>query len=104
MIRSSNGCFQWRPDLRYLRKQMSVRWHTYPDPKATAQACAHHIAGILEEVLSGQDHATLAISGGSTPKLMFQELVASGFRWDRVHLFWVDERCVPPADDQSNFG
>jgi 6-phosphogluconolactonase len=83
---------------------MSVRWHTYPDAKAAAQACAHHIAGILEEVLSGQEHATLAISGGSTPKLMFEELVASGFKWDRVHLFWVDERCVPPADDFSNYG
>lgn len=83
---------------------MSVRWHTYPDPKATAQACAHHITGLLEETLSGQDHATLALSGGSTPSLMFAELVASGFRWDRVHLFWVDERCVPPADPLSNFG
>ena len=48
--------------------------------------------------------ATLAISGGSTPKLMFDELVASGFRWDRVHLFWVDERCVPPGDELSNYG
>ena len=83
---------------------MSVRWHTYPDPRATAQACAHHITGILEEVLSGQDHATLGLSGGSTPKLMFEELVASKFRWDRVHLFWVDERCVPPGDPLSNYG
>jgi 6-phosphogluconolactonase len=83
---------------------MSVRWYTYPDPKATAQACAHHITGLLEEMLSGQDHATLALSGGSTPKLMFEELVASGFRWDRVHLFWVDERCVPPNDPLSNYG
>ena len=83
---------------------MSVRWHTYPDPKATAQASAHHITGILEEVLSGQEHASLALSGGNTPQLMFSELVASGFRWDRVHLFWVDERCVPPGDPLSNYG
>ena len=83
---------------------MSVRWHTYPDPRAAAQACAHHITGILEEVLSGQDHAALALSGGSTPKLMFEELVASKFQWDRVHLFWVDERAVPPADPLSNYG
>jgi 6-phosphogluconolactonase len=83
---------------------MSVRWHTYPDPRAAAQACARHISGILEEVLSGQEHATLALSGGGTPQLMFAELVASGFRWERVHLFWVDERCVPPADPLSNYG
>ena len=83
---------------------MSVRWHTYPDARAAAKACAHHITGILEEVLSGQDHAALALSGGSTPKLMFEEMVASHFHWDRVHLFWVDERAVPPADPLSNYG
>jgi 6-phosphogluconolactonase len=58
----------------------------------------------LEEVLSGSEYATLALSGGSTPRMMFEELVASGFGWDRVHLFWVDERCVPPADPLSNYG
>jgi 6-phosphogluconolactonase len=83
---------------------MSVRWHTYPDAKSAAQACAHHITGILEEVLSGQEHASLALSGGSTPKLMFDELVATKARWDRVHLFWVDERAVPPGDPLSNYG
>ena len=83
---------------------MSVRWHTYPDPRSAAQACAHHVTGILEEVLSGQEFATLALSGGSTPKLLFAELVASGLRWNHVHLFWVDERCVPPHDPLSNYG
>lgn len=82
---------------------MSVRWHTYPDPRSAAQACAHHIVGILEEALSGQDCATVALSGGHTPKLLFEELVATGFRWDRVHLFWVDERSVPPNDPLSNY-
>jgi 6-phosphogluconolactonase len=82
---------------------MSVRWHTLPDPDAAASACAHHIANILEEVLSGQDFATLAVSGGATPKLLFQKLAVSPLRWDRVFLFWVDERCVPPTDDASNF-
>jgi 6-phosphogluconolactonase len=82
---------------------MSVRWHTYPDPAGTAAACAHHITAILDEVLSGQEFATLAVSGGSTPKLLFDELVKSRFEWTRVHLFWVDERCVPPTDPASNF-
>jgi 6-phosphogluconolactonase len=82
---------------------MSVRWHTYPDPAQAAEACAHHVIALLEEVLSGQDFATFAVSGGSTPKLMFERLAASAFRWDRVHLFWVDERCVPPTDPASNY-
>jgi len=82
---------------------MSVRWQTLPDASAAAEATAHHVINLLEEVLSGQDSATLAISGGSTPKLMFDKLAATKFRWDLVHLFWVDERCVPPSDEQSNF-
>jgi 6-phosphogluconolactonase len=82
---------------------MSVRWHTYPDAAATAEACAHQVIALLEEVLSGNEFATMAISGGSTPKLMFPKLAATRFAWDRVHLFWVDERCVPPTDSQSNY-
>ncbi|SPE37230.1 6-phosphogluconolactonase [Candidatus Sulfopaludibacter sp. SbA3] len=82
---------------------MSVRWHTYPDAAAAAEACAHQVIALLEEAIAGQEFATLAVSGGSTPKLLFQSLTASRFRWDKVHLFWVDERCVPPTDDASNY-
>jgi 6-phosphogluconolactonase len=82
---------------------MSVRWYTYPDPASASEACARHITTLLEEALSGQDHATLAISGGSTPELLFRCLAASDQRWARVHVFWVDERCVPPSEPRSNY-
>jgi 6-phosphogluconolactonase len=82
---------------------MSVRWFTSPDAPAAAEACAHHVIGILEEVLSGQEFATLAVSGGSTPRLLFEKLVQSKSHWDHVHLFFVDERCVPPTDPASNY-
>jgi 6-phosphogluconolactonase len=82
---------------------MSVRRHTLPDATSAAEACAHHVISLLEEVLSGQEFATLAISGGSTPKLLFQKLSVAKFQWDHVHLFWVDERCVPPTDPASNY-
>jgi 6-phosphogluconolactonase len=82
---------------------MSVHWYTSPDPKAAAEACAHQIVSLLDTALSGQDHATMAISGGSTPRLLFQQLVGARFGWDRVHVFWVDERCVPPTDPRSNY-
>ncbi len=82
---------------------MSVRWHKFPTAEAAAEACCRHTAAILEEALSGQEFATFAVSGGSTPKLLFQRLAASNIIWSRVHLFWVDERCVPPTDPQSNY-
>jgi 6-phosphogluconolactonase len=34
---------------------------------------------------------------------MFHLFSKSGFRWEQVHIFWVDERCVPPSDPESNF-
>jgi 6-phosphogluconolactonase len=34
---------------------------------------------------------------------MFADMAKSGFDWSNVHLFWVDERCVPPTDSQSNY-
>lgn len=82
---------------------MSVQWFTRPDPRAAAAACAQHISALLEKGLAEQEHATLAVSGGTTPKLLFQNMVASGFRWERVHLFFVDERAVPPNDGESNY-
>src|SRR5207248_1981364 len=82
---------------------MSAHWHKLPDPNATAEACAHHIMSRLDEALSGQEFAAMAISGGSSPKLLFGIMAATPFRWDKVQIFWVDERCVPPADDASNY-
>ena len=82
---------------------MSIHKYTYPDPRLAAEACAHHILGLLEEALSGESLATLAVSGGTTPKMMFQEMAKPRFEWERIHLFWVDERAVPPTDPQSNY-
>ena len=47
--------------------------------------------------------ATLAVSGGSTPRLMFQSMARRAFDWSGIELFWVDERVVPPTDGQSNY-
>jgi 6-phosphogluconolactonase len=82
---------------------MSVRWHQYPDPRAAAEACARHTLALLSEMLSGQECATMAVSGGTTPALYFDALAASRFKWDRIHLFFVDERAVPPDHADSNF-
>ena len=72
-------------------------------PLEAAQACAARVLEILEDGTKEGRDATFAVSGGSTPKLMFAALAASGFNWKRVHLFWVDERCVPADDEQSNY-
>jgi len=76
---------------------------TAATPQAAAKDCAAFILEALTEALQRNGKATLAISGGSTPRLLFADLASSQFDWSGVHVFWVDERCVPPSDSQSNF-
>ncbi len=79
--------------------------HTYicDDAQDAASRCAAKILDLLRSTLEAAPRATLAISGGTTPKLMFGELAKVSFDWSKLHLFWVDERGVPPADPQSNY-
>jgi 6-phosphogluconolactonase len=57
--------------------------------------------------ITERDRFLVALNGGSTPTRLF-ELLATDFRekviWTRVHVFWGDERCVPPGDPGSSFG
>jgi 6-phosphogluconolactonase len=77
--------------------------HRFADAPAAAQGCAARILELLTEAIQERGSATLAVSGGTSPKLMFEIFARSGFAWERVHLFFVDERVVPPTDPQSNF-
>jgi 6-phosphogluconolactonase len=71
--------------------------------RAAANVCAAWILDELQRVLASSPVARIAISGGSTPKLMFETLAKTPFSWNNVHVFWVDERCVPPSDPRSNY-
>ena len=64
----------------------------------------------MEQAVASRGIARIAISGGSTPKATFKLLAdpAQPFLatvpWDKLQLFWVDERCVPPDNPESNYG
>jgi 6-phosphogluconolactonase len=72
--------------------------------KRAAQIFTESVAKAIEE----RGMAAVAISGGSTPKGLFQTLTetyhARRIEWSRLHFFWVDERCVPPQSPESNYG
>ena len=60
----------------------------------------------LSQSKSENEYVSLALSGGSTPKAIFEYLSGSGSEkiiWNKIHFFWGDERCVPPNDKESNF-
>jgi 6-phosphogluconolactonase len=75
----------------------------YPDPKSAAEACGLEILRLLTNAIAKRGRATFAISGGTSPKIMFDFFARSEFDWTRVHIFWVDERCVPADDPASNY-
>lgn len=65
-------------------------------------------ARLANQSVSTGGRFSVALSGGSTPKGLYSLLLTPEFRdqipWTRVHLFWGDERCVPPDHPESNYG
>jgi 6-phosphogluconolactonase len=74
------------------------------DPKALAREAADQLLAWATE---SSGPVRIALSGGSTPRGTYQELVSTRminrFPWPKVHWFWGDERFVPPDDPESNF-
>lgn len=69
----------------------------------SAHDCASAISRWLSRAILSRGRAFLAVSGGSTPAPMFLALADRRVDWRRVHLFFVDERCVPADHEQSNY-
>lgn len=80
---------------------------TYPTAAEAAAASAERFAALAEEAVRERGRFTVALSGGTTPRKAYELLATEPFRsripWDGVHLFWGDERCVPPGHERSNF-
>ena len=67
-----------------------------------AEALAQDLATRLRQRLAASEGALIAVSGGNTPKLMFDHLSREDLAWDRVTITLVDERQVPITSDRSN--
>jgi 6-phosphogluconolactonase len=80
---------------------------TFVDGQAVSEAAAHEWVRRSREAVAAHGRFTVALSGGSTPKRLYQLLTAEPFRsqvdWGRVEIFWGDERCVPPDHADSNY-
>lgn len=77
--------------------------HLFPNARTAAFDCGAFIVERLQDALAKREQATLAVSGGNTPKLLFEYLRGVEFPWAKLLLFFVDERAVPPNDSDSNF-
>jgi 6-phosphogluconolactonase len=83
---------------------MPIEWHEHADLEKAADAAAAYVIANLHAARVARGVAAIAVSGGSTPKILFQKMAASPASWDGIHFFWVDERSVPPLHPDSNYG
>lgn len=76
--------------------------HLFENREQLAENLANDIIARLNAAIIEKGQAVLAVSGGSTPKRLFQELSTRVLAWDKVTVVLVDERYVSPDDDRSN--
>jgi len=80
------------------------------DKIAVSEAAAERITSLVEKAVSARGVAAVSLTGGTTPDVLYQFLADPNrpwrdrLDWGHVHLFWSDEREVPPDHPESNFG
>ena len=92
-----------------MPSKLRIEYIVEPDSAALARRTAQHFVELAEQAAAARGVARIAISGGSTPKAAFT-LLADPARpwlkrmpWDKLQLYWVDERTVPPDHPDSNY-
>lgn len=79
----------------------------FPDIDALSRASADRFVSLSGAAIRAHGRFAAALSGGSTPRRLYSLLGSSPYcdsiDWKRVHIFWVDERCVAPSHEDSNY-
>ena len=80
---------------------------TLQNSQTLAREASMHIIECANEAISDHGYFSIALAGGSTPKATFEMLATVEFaphiEWEKVHVFWSDERCVAPNHEESNY-
>jgi 6-phosphogluconolactonase len=78
----------------------------YNDLEALSQAAAEMFADLAKRAFASQGRFSLALSGGHTPRCLYEILAGAPYHdqipWEKVYVFWGDERCLPADDPRSN--
>ena len=69
-----------------------------------ASAAANQFAVHIADVIAKRGRCRFGLSGGRTPRAIYEHMAMLPIAWSDVQLFWSDDRCVPPESDQSNYG
>ena len=86
---------------------MRMNTKVFPDLDSLSRAAMDETLAIIRDAVAQRGRFAIALSGGHTPAKMYELWAAAPYRdqtpWDRVHLFWGDERYVAQDDPLSNF-
>ena len=92
--------------MQQLSRSIHLSLQIHKDPDAMAERAAHIIAEACDEAISERGEFKIAISGGKTPVPLFRLLSrkdwVNALPWDKISVFWADERCVSPDHPLSN--
>ena len=90
-----------------MPRPVTLTYRTFPTPPEVARAAAQLFTDAVLASVKARGLARVAISGGTTPRVMFALLTSNPFvsqiPWDKLYLYWVDERSVPPDHPDSNY-
>jgi 6-phosphogluconolactonase len=92
-----------------MPQPIKLVYYVLPDAAVLTERAAEYFVESIESAIARRRRARIAISGGKTPRAVFEALAdpAQPWRtriaWDSLDLYWVDERCVAPSDEASNY-
>ncbi len=94
--------------MKSLSRSIHLSLHVHKEISAISERAAHILSEHCENAIAERGHFTLALSGGSTPIPLYRMLARSDWAehmpWDKIFVYWVDERCVGPEHNDSNYG
>lgn len=93
-----------------MAKKIQVTYRVFDEQDALSRATAELFVEEIQAAVRARGKARIAISGGGSPRPVFalladpNEPYRAAVPWDKLWVFWVDERCVPPESPDSNYG
>lgn len=78
------------------------RWHSFPDMNALEQAATARILDAARQAIACHGAFHLVLAGGNSPRQVYRALRTAPADWPRWHIWFGDERCLPPEDAERN--
>lgn len=85
-----------------MTQEDKIRWFVIEESTALIKAAADLILASAQCAILEHDRFSLVLAGGTTPREVYERLAQSDAQWDKWHLYYGDERCLPSDDDERN--